>query len=516
MRRAMPGRETMLSSLGALCVAGYRASWGAIYPRARKTPLPFYPWRLESPWTELPTCRAGRFGDREHPLLGHASIDAPGVWNGRASVDLQPWLADHCVNGQPVFPGAAYVELAFAAARARGMNMPLAIEHLDFVKALSLDRGGRPTVLRFSLGLDNSSFEISAAGDQDSPFVLQARGRLAPAPAMEKANTKPEALFASLTAKCTGEELRENLRRRGLELGAAFTGLCEVRWREGEAISRIEMTEQVAPDEDNYVFHPAFLDACFGTLACTVPGWRDAMARKLFLPVTFDRVRLHRRPAGKLWAHAHLTQAESHLVAGNLSVTDDEGQPVIEFEGFRARAIATAESAELLASALYRERWEEVTVPPIEPEALQGKKVLLLAENSHAASAILVQLQKAGAKVRQLPSFSSGEESGDLVVDARALAPSSRADQAAPAHHAAQALEVLREIAVRAAEKKPLPRLVFLTSQARHALPGNTIEPAKTSVCGLVRTARIEMPGLDARIVDFDSSDPTPESVLTE
>ncbi|MFM8457766.1 MAG: SDR family NAD(P)-dependent oxidoreductase, partial [Chthoniobacterales bacterium] len=77
-------------------------------------------------------------------------------------------------------------------------------------------------------------------------------------------------------------------------------------------------------------------------------------------------------------------------------------------------------------------------------------------------------------------------------------------------------MEVLREIAVRAAEKKPLPRVVFLTSQARHALPGNTIEPAKTAVCGVVRTARIEMPGLDARIVDFDSSDPTPESVLTE
>ena len=510
LRRAQPGREAMLSSLGALCVAGYRANWEHIYPHARRARLPFYPWKLESSWTELPTCRAGRFGEREHPLLGHASINAPGTWNSRVSLDTHSWLADHCVNGQPVFPGAAYVELAFAAALARGMEFPFCIENLDFVKALSLDRGGHTTALRFVLGLDNASFEISAAGDEKSPFVLQARGRLAPALHSSALAAEPATLVDSFESRCTGAELRENLHRRGLELGPAFAGLSEVQWREGEALGCIEMTGQVAPEADDHVFHPAFLDACFGTLACTIPGWRDKLARKLFLPVTFDRVRLHRRPEGKLWAHARLTHAESHLVAGNLTVTDEKGLTV------RARAIATTDSADLLSSALYRERWDESAPPSFEADSLREKNILLLTGSSDDSAMLRAQLQKAGANVAQHTSLPPDTRTWDIIVDTRPLAVPSRHNQDALWHAAGDVMGLLREIARQAAAKKPLPRVVLVTSLARQVLPQDTIDPSQTAVSGLIRTSRIEIPGLEVKLIDFDSANPPPETLLAE
>ncbi|MGA1129894.1 MAG: polyketide synthase dehydratase domain-containing protein, partial [Chthoniobacterales bacterium] len=460
MRRQQPERETMLFSLGALCVAGYRAEWRNLYPSARRTRPPFYPWKLESSWTELPTARAGRFGDRAHPLLGHASIDARGTWRGSVSIDQVGWLSDHCVNGQPIYPGAAYVETAFAAARARGMEYPFCVEHLDFVKALSLDRSGRPTEVKFSLGLDGSSFEIAAseAGSAEN-FVLQARGRIAPS-AVATQPTSPAADREKFDSSCSGEELRANLRARGLELGPSFAGLKEVFWREGEALARVEMTEQVKEEEGHYVFHPAFLDACFGTLACTVPGWRNTVARKLFLPVTFDRVRLHRRPSGKLWAHARLTSAESHLVSGNLHVTDDEGNPVVEFEGFRARAIATTESADLLATALYDEQWQKCEAPALPEAALQGKRVRLLPADSGPARNIATTLEAAGAQI-------TAEQACDILVDLRTLSPSDNDAGDPLPRGAAGVLALLRDFAGRAAAKEKLPKWVVKTSRAR-------------------------------------------------
>lgn len=516
LRRALPGRETMLSSLGALCVAGYRANWDAIYPKARRTNLPSYPWKLESPWTELPTCRAGRFGEREHPLLGHSSAGAAGVWNSRISLDAQPWLADHRVNGQPIFPGSAYIELAFAAARARGMDFPFCIENLDFVKALLLDRGGQETRLRFAIGLDGASFEISASGDPDAPFVLQARGRLAPAAPIATPTRDPESLFATFPSHCTGEELRRNLRESGLELDTAFGGLREARWRDGEAIARVEMTEQIAPDADDYVFHPAFLDSCLGTLACTVPQWRDTLARKLFLPVTFDRVRLHRRPSGKLWAHARLVSAESHLVSGNIVVSDELGQTVVEFEGFRARAVANAESSDLLASALYRERWDPSETPAFAAESLKGRRVLLFADDGQHGTRVQGALEEAGADLScaSVPLLDDGD--WDIIVDARALEPAESSTSQALVRDSAGALSLFRQLARRAAAKQVMPRVVILTGNARQVQATESPYPANAALAGLVRTARIEMPGLDVRMIDFDSAAPSPEVLLAE
>lgn len=507
MRRRQPERETMLSSLGALCVAGYRADWRSLYPEARRTRLPFYPWKLESSWTELPTARAGRFGDRAHPLLGHASIDARGSWRSSVSLDQVGWLSDHCVNGQPIYPGAAYVETAFAAARARGLEYPFCVEHLDFVKALSLDRSGRPTEVKFSLGLDGSSFEIAASeGGSAENFVLQARGRIAPSAAAAQP-TSPAADRENFGSRCSGEELRANLHARGLELGSSFAGLSEVFWREGEALARVEMTEQVKEEEEHYVFHPAFLDACFGTLACTVPGWRDTVARKLFLPVTFDRVRLHRRPSGNLWAHARLTSAESHLVSGNLHVTDEEGKPVVEFEGFRARAIATTESADLLATALYDEQWQKCEAPACPEAALRGKRVRLLPADSGVARNMAPALESAGAEI-------TAEQACDILVDLRTLSASDNDAGHSLPRGAAGVLALLRDFAVRAAAKEKLPKLVVITSRARHVLAGDKVNPATAAVCGLVRTARIEMPGSDIWMVDFDSETPVAAEVL--
>ena len=56
-----------------------------------------------------------------HPLLGaHVRLQEEPerhVWQAEVGTAAQPWLADHQIHNVAVLPGAAYCEMALAAAR---------------------------------------------------------------------------------------------------------------------------------------------------------------------------------------------------------------------------------------------------------------------------------------------------------------------------------------------------------------------------------------------------------------
>ncbi len=127
VRRNADERRAMLEALGALYVRGQAVDWGRVVPPGgRCVSLPAYPWQRERFWLEPPAGgaapeRARRApGEGEHPLLGapFASSLHPDehLWEQRLRVADLPYLTDHCVREDVVFPGAGYVEMALAAA----------------------------------------------------------------------------------------------------------------------------------------------------------------------------------------------------------------------------------------------------------------------------------------------------------------------------------------------------------------------------------------------------------------
>ena len=94
-----------------------------------------------------------------HPLLGaHVHLDEEpprDVWQGEVGTDVHPWLADHMIHNIAALPGAAYCEMALAAA------------------AAVLGEGAEVHDIRFeqTLLLDDQT-AISAAASVQSPGVL--------------------------------------------------------------------------------------------------------------------------------------------------------------------------------------------------------------------------------------------------------------------------------------------------------------------------------------------------------
>ncbi|HEY8987368.1 MAG TPA: acyltransferase domain-containing protein, partial [Streptomyces sp.] len=104
LRRDEGGLERFLLSLSEAHVHGATIDWSAVFPGARRTDLPTYPFQRQRYWLDTPATASdvasAGLGAADHPLLG-AAVELPDsdglVFTGRLSLGAQPWLADHAV-----------------------------------------------------------------------------------------------------------------------------------------------------------------------------------------------------------------------------------------------------------------------------------------------------------------------------------------------------------------------------------------------------------------------------------
>ena len=177
--------QTMLKSLGALYESGVTPDWRGLerdYQR-RHVDLPTYPFQHERYWySDLSTRRPYTPAtSRLHPLIDRqlrSSAISSFVFESELSLE-QPLLDGHRVFDTPIFPAAAYVELALAAAElAYGSGVQLA--ELLVHQALVLPDGEKATlqVILGGEGAPADHFTILSQRASDEPWRMHASGRL--------------------------------------------------------------------------------------------------------------------------------------------------------------------------------------------------------------------------------------------------------------------------------------------------------------------------------------------------
>src|SRR5207248_4136971 len=147
LRRNEEDRVVMLGSLGALYTLGYPIDWQTLSGHTGNfVRLPSYRWQLKSYWTESIESREDRLLTQVHPLLGQRMTAAHPTWELELSPRLLPYLADHRIQENVLVPGAAFIEIALAAAREVFGAGAYAVEELAFRKALFLTEASDPRV----------------------------------------------------------------------------------------------------------------------------------------------------------------------------------------------------------------------------------------------------------------------------------------------------------------------------------------------------------------------------------
>jgi acyl transferase domain-containing protein/ubiquinone/menaquinone biosynthesis C-methylase UbiE len=355
LRRKEPERVVMLGSFGKLYTLGYPVDWHQLYTeKGQLVRLPSYPWQRERYWHESEKSLQARLGLPVHPLLGSRLESAQPMWNGSIDKQHLTYLDDHCVQGIVVYPGAAYVEMALAAAKEIFGEGLYVLEDIEFLQALFL--ADEPATVQLSVDRSSqTSFDIySRAKGEKSSWVRHATGNLT---ALGNGNVPKSLRLEEIRSRCTEEISQSALYQRfhdmGIEYGSNFQGI-EQFWSDGkEAIAKLRVPEVLEKQLKDYELHPAILDACFQVLIGTVSE------NQTYLPVEIERLRVYGRPGLQVWSHACLLEQSATRFKGDIQLLDETGNVLVEIQGFCCQSLGKAQ--EVVAEQedyLYEYRWE--------------------------------------------------------------------------------------------------------------------------------------------------------------
>ena len=388
LRRKEEDRSIMLGSLGTLYTLGYPVSWETFYGQTGNfTRLPTYAWQLKTYWTESVEAREDRLYSEAHPLLGQRMSAVHPTWELELDSRLLPYLADHRIQGNVLFPGAGYVELALAAAQEVFGEGHYILEELTFRKALFLPEDS-DVRLQTVVNLYHATVEIySYTPTAQSRWTMHATARLAQAPSGQ---TAPHLAGASSGSKYPVEISREDFYRQsqdmGFQYGPAFQAVTSIQKDKSTVIGHLQAPSVMSADLQTYTFHPALLDAAFQVLlAAARPDAEDALqvassTLAPYLPVGIDRIRIYGQPVEQMQVYAQLRQADEQVVVGDIQVGDLEGNLLAEIEGFRAQSLEASMglAPERIDRGLYELEWQaierhEATEQKEDSAATQGR-----------------------------------------------------------------------------------------------------------------------------------------------
>lgn len=368
LRRNEEERGNMLSALGKLYTVGYPIDWSKQYSNSGRTVhLPSHIWQKERFWIEGKHREDGRIlgsstfsrnksGTRNHPLLGqHLELAAQSdthVWEKELDLDLLPYLADHRLEGMAVFPAAAYVEMALAAAAQAFGPACHVLEAFSFKNALFISENVSQriqSVLSITMP-GQASFQVysiqkKSNDEQLSSWVLNATGTIHIENAEISSSPPDYESIATIRARCkntiTSSQHYTNLQQWGIQYGSNFQGVEEIWGRKGEAVAKIKLPELLMSKLDRYQIHPVLLDSCLQVFLETQSSDSEPIT---YLPVGLERLSVHMlpKPNEEYWSHAiqkKMSEPNGDRLSGDLILLDMNGNIMMEAKGIKCQRL---------------------------------------------------------------------------------------------------------------------------------------------------------------------------------
>ena len=215
-------------------------------------------------------------GDGNHPLLGwHFTSPHPAgthFWETTLDRKSLPYLDDHRIQGVAVLPASTYLEMALAAAGEVFGAQSVALQDVEFRKALFLPEGGTHAIqVILSQGADGAaSFHIysRAAGVAHRQIMdtacdrqdLSATGRQHRHPGCRAGDACGDR-ERDARRQISGEDYYRRLGENGIHYGPFFQSIARLWRNDGEVLAEVQVPDGPEADFNGWQIHPAILDA---------------------------------------------------------------------------------------------------------------------------------------------------------------------------------------------------------------------------------------------------------------
>lgn len=523
--------------LANLYCAGAAVDFEVLYPEGRLVHAPLPNWthrRLRVGSGGASQQGPGTRTVAVHPLLG-AHVRLPEeperhAWEGDVGTAALPWLADHQVHAVPALPGAAYCEMALAAAHTV-LGEQSEVQDIRFEQMLLLDK---QTPITTVASVDTPGVvEFEVVTDQEGERTRRAVATLRVAddePAPQSQDVA--ALLAAHPSRTDGEELRQRFESRGVGLGPAFAGLIAAHTADDVStlVAEIALPKALRSQKGSYRVHPVLLDACFQAVAAH-PAVNDDSDGGLLVPLGVRRLRICDQTRNPRYCVVRLTSHGQSGVEADLDLLDESGAPVATLQGFRLGSGATAESEaqRVLAERLLAVEWRRNELPAV-ADTEPGQWLLINTSDTEDSltTGLIDELKALDAQcdwlswpqnadhpacVEQLGSrLRASVINGLVVVFPPAVGNPDEDGLVRAREHVSHLVRIARELTESPGEP---PRLYVLTREAQAVASEDRANLDQAGLRGLVRVIGAEHPELRPTQIDVDA-DCDPEKVALE
>jgi myxalamid-type polyketide synthase MxaB len=333
-------------SLAQIYLSGVNINWQGVYQAKnyRRVSLPSYPFQRSRHWLDLPELVEGiksrelqgcRDVEKIHPLLGKrlASPLQQISFESQLNLSKIEFLQDHCLTEKPIFPGAAYLEMALAAGKNIWQTEKFTLASVTIEQPLWLSES---KTVQLIINSDRSQWEIYSL--DGISWTLHASGEIK---SLESSNSTENnfdiAKLQQTLPIIDIDRYYQECQQKSLNYGSSFRLISQLWAESGKALGKILSPINLATDWDNYLLHPAILDACCQILFAALPPELTAT----YLPVGLERLHLYQKPSKTLWSYLELNKikANSPILTANLWLYDDSGNLIAKIANLQSQAI---------------------------------------------------------------------------------------------------------------------------------------------------------------------------------
>jgi phthiocerol/phenolphthiocerol synthesis type-I polyketide synthase C len=496
--------------------------------------LPTTPWLHTSHWFTPST--TSHHAPNTHPLLGFGVTDPTNgtrVWEAELSPELL-WLGDHVIDDLCVLPGAAYADVALAAATeafAGTEGQPWTIRELSLHQMLQVTDG---TVLVTTLTGGEHSCQIEMrTRSANSGWIKHATATVARETSSEVPVARPGDT-KDAAAELNPDDLYQRLRDAGQQHGPAFRGITGLHVAaSGAARADVQLPSSAKAGSRNFVLHPVMMDiavqALGATLAATDLAGGQSARQTLVLPIRFAGVHVYGDVADGVCSVGTLTETDSpDRLRGHVELTDAQGRPLLVIDEVEMAVLGSAAGAAELNDQLLALAWEPA---PLDKPAASLAGVLLIGEAA-ADDPLLPGLRSSlGDGVGTVEVVSPTDAAALRAAIARTdiawdgivvLSPSQTVDEsqtdAAQLDLALSRTLLIAEIAKAVTRRgaRNSPRLWIVTRGAQQVGADERVTLTQTGLRGIARVLTFEHPELKATTVDVEADGTASLAALTQ
>ena len=553
LKRKKPERFALLSTLGSLYTQGVPVNWKAIYLESyQHVRLPLHHWNREKSWYQSDLHQKLLLEKKSFPLLG-TPLNLPSLtWESSINGWMLPFLNHHCIHGQVILPGTAYLEIALDLYRSQGeAGFPI-LENMQLYKAAFLT-SKKNLLVRTTYDPEEMTYHIHCKDEsRETKWHLHASGTLLPTQNQKTRKLSLTEIRRRLSHSLSKEQCYRKFLRSGIEYGPEFQGVEEIYRGRGEILAKIRIPAQLRPDLQKHMFHPAVLDACFQPVIAAP----DLKRELTYLPVALHRFSMFASPTPSMWSHITYIKSGANKLRMDVNIMDQHGNLIAEahdvsLQGVRhVRHVPETDVDDML----YRYEWIQAPLEKAASSILGDKSTptrtwMIFDDSSHMGKKMVDWLQIQGQRCIRISDGSRFQKHDEghyslplnsktalkrllktsefadstfvpgAILDFTALdiqgseAMGPRKLHSLVSGSSIRLLHLVQEIL--AWRSNDPPRLWIVTRGAE-SLEGTSIpgSPFQASICGLSRVIVNELPQLNCTLIDLDPTESSDEAML--